>query len=251
MLMNLWTIKLIRVGMILSNTNGSLHYQPVGKPIKIPIWIAALTDGVHKVLIDTGIADDLGEIISGPEPNCEQKPEERTATALKNAVGWDPDDVDLIINTHLHYDHCGSNYLFKNAPCYLQKIEWKAANHPVGATAYLYYRKYYSKETLPYFRWIFVNGETEILPGLIVFPTPGHTFGHQSVLINTAYGSVCYAGDSAPSIENIRRNIEPSIVVAPELCYQSFESIKEKADMVIPGHEWQIANHEDKNFLVI
>jgi N-acyl homoserine lactone hydrolase len=248
--MNLWAVKVIRAGTILSNTNASLHYQPAGEPVEMPIWIGALTDGVHKVLVDTGIGDDLAEIVAGPEPNCRQKPEEKTAAALKSATGWDPCDIDLIINTHLHFDHCGGNRLFE-APCCLQRAEWEAANHPKGATAYLYFKKYFGKETLSYFRWRFLNGETEILPGLIVFPTPGHTPGHQSVLINTERGSVCYAGDCAPNIENLRKNIEPSIVAVPELCYKSFDSIREKADMVIPGHEWRIANLEDKNFLDI
>lgn len=249
---NKWYVKAIQVGSIAGSTTGPIHYcMEKGENVELPIWIAAATNGEHKVLVDTGIGDDLEAIVAGPEPNCRQKESERTAIALKNAMGWDVEDVDIVINTHLHYDHCGYDYLFKNAKIYLQRKEYAAAMHPIPSTGFLYYKKYFSKETISYFQWKLLDGETEILPGLVVIPTPGHTVGHQSVLFDTDQGTLCIAGDVAGVLENINDNRENSIVVNSAEVFESFAAIRDRADRILPGHEYRVPNLCDKNFPLV
>jgi glyoxylase-like metal-dependent hydrolase (beta-lactamase superfamily II) len=96
-----------------------------------------------------------------------------------------------VVNTHLHFDHCGENNLFPNVPVYVQAAEYEAARGP----AY----------TIP--EWVDfpgatyerVDGETELLPGVHLLPTPGHTPGHQSVVIEGAEGRLLIAGQAAYS----------------------------------------------------
>lgn len=245
-----WQVKAIQVGSIHANMSGLMHYIGEQKPVEVPIWVVAATDGQHKVLIDTGI-DDLASVVAGPEPNCCQKPEEQTLTALKNAMGWEPEDVDLVINTHLHFDHCGCNKYFPNAKICVQRREWEFAHHPISSTSFLYYRPFFDRTAVSYFQWKFVEGETELYPGMIVIPTPGHTAGHQSVLINTEEGVLCVAGDIVSVVENINCNIEANIVVNAQDVYMSFERIRERAHYILPGHEFRVKDGTQSGFPVV
>lgn len=242
-----WKVKAIRVGRIDGALKGVLHFGGDPTPVQLPMWVVAATEGVHKVLIDTGI-DELEAVVNGPEPLAHQNPEENTLVALKDAMGWTADDVDTVINTHLHFDHCGCNQYFKNAKLYVQRKEWQAAHNPVPSMKHLYYEPYFSKKVIPYFQWKFLDGETEIYPGLMVIPTPGHTYGHQSVLLDTDQGTLCVAGDVVSCTDNLSENMETNIVLDAAMVYQSFASIREKADRIIPGHEFRISDRSEMDF---
>ena len=128
-----------------------------------------------RVLVDTGLID------STPELDEEWSPR------------FDPDlvprDVVCVINTHLHFDHCGGNRLFAGTPIYVQRIELEAARG----------EDYTIPEWVDFegARYVELEGEEEVLPGIRVVPTPGHSPGHQSVLIDTADGLAVVAGDVA------------------------------------------------------
>ena len=86
-----------------------------------------------------------------------------------------PADIGLVINTHLHFDHCGQNSVFRHAPVYVQRAELSRAQRE-------------SRELYDWFgfmnaRFELLDGDTEVLPGLEVITTPGHTAGHQCVLV--------------------------------------------------------------------
>jgi glyoxylase-like metal-dependent hydrolase (beta-lactamase superfamily II) len=236
-----WSVKTIRLGTISADKSGLTHFRNFGVKLELPIWCVAATDGRHKVLIDTGI-DDIDWVVAGPEPAAHQRQDEQMRAALKAAMDWSPGDVDIVINTHLHFDHCGCNFMFKNARIYVQKKEMEAAYDPPAGIKHLYAPKCFDKHAVPYFQWEFLDGEAAIAPGLLVFPTPGHTLGHQSVLINIEEGALCVAGDVASLVENITANIETSILVDAAAVYASFDSIRRKADFIIPGHEPGIPN---------
>lgn len=245
-----WKLKVIKVGRIAAERSGLTHFRGAGVKLEVPIWIVAATDGVHKVLVDSGI-DDYDWVVEGPEPNCLQREEEQTLHALKAAAGWEPEEVDLLINTHLHFDHCGCNDKFKNAEICVQRKEYETAFEPIESERKLYCRRFFDKKAVPYFQWKFVDGEAQILPGLLVFPTPGHTRGHQSVLFHTREGAVCVAGDVVSIDENINGNIETNIVVNTKDVYESFRRIRRIADYIIPGHEPTLADQGQSGFIRI
>jgi len=128
-----------------------------------------------RVLVDTGLID------STPELEAQWSPR------------FDPDaiprDVAFVINTHLHFDHCGGNRLFAGTPIYVQRLEREAAHAEGYATP-----GWVDFEGATYAE---LDGEQELLPGVRVVPTPGHTAGHQSVLVETDGGLVVVAGDVA------------------------------------------------------
>ena len=92
-----------------------------------------------------------------------------------------------MINTHLHFDHCGGNRLFVGTPIHVQRIERVAAREPDFTIP-----EWVEFEGATYVEH---EGEAEIANGVRVLPTPGHTPGHQSVLVDTDDGLVVLAGD--------------------------------------------------------
>jgi N-acyl homoserine lactone hydrolase len=100
-----------------------------------------------------------------------------------------PADIGLVINTHLHFDHCGQNAVFSHAACAVQRTELDRAKREA--------RELYDWFAFLDARWELLDGDTEIVPGLSVITTPGHTVGHQCVLIATADGQDLLIGDAA------------------------------------------------------
>jgi len=104
-----------------------------------------------------------------------------------------PADIRWVINTHLHWDHCGQNAVFRHAPFYVQRVEYQGARRPRSAVMEWF--------DFAGARYELLNGEDEIVPGVRVLTTPGHTGGHQSVRIETTTGPAVLVGDAAYNVE--------------------------------------------------
>jgi N-acyl homoserine lactone hydrolase len=124
----------------------------------------------------------------------------------------DPDQVDIVVNTHLHSDHCSNNDLFIYA---IQMAHWM--EDPDG-------------------RYIQVLEDQELYPGITLVHTPGHTPGTMSVFVE-AERKYAIVGDAIPTFENVRRWVPPGIVCDAEAALRSMKKIVSFADVVIPGHD--------------
>ncbi len=124
------------------------------------------------VLVDTGMIDST--------------PELEEEWGVRFDPGVIPRDVVCVINTHLDFDHCGGNRLFPGIPIHVQRAELEAAKPPRYLVEWIEFEGA---------NYIEHDGEAEILPGVRVVPTPGHSPGHQSVLVDTDDGLVVVAGD--------------------------------------------------------
>jgi glyoxylase-like metal-dependent hydrolase (beta-lactamase superfamily II) len=171
------TLKVVAMptGWLTVDRSSQIYGRYFGQQIKVPVWSTAIVGAAKKIIVDTGIHDP-GWVSNFVCP-CEQAPEERLERALKEYVGWSADDVDVVINTHLHYDHSGGNTLFRNARFVIQATEWEYAGRPLPTQATYYQEFLIGREPLAYFRWHFVNGIADVVPGVRVVPTPGHTPG--------------------------------------------------------------------------
>lgn len=247
--MKFWKIKAIKAGTIKTTIGDTIRYKSLDVPLEINSWFVAADDGEHKVLIDTGIdGNSIEWIRNNIIETVYQNETQHPITALKRETGWSAEDVDIIINTHLHYDHCGCNKYFQNAKIYVQRKEFESAFHPVKAHESIYAQRFFDKNSIFYFRWNFLEGEKEILPGLICLPTPGHTYGHQSVLILTENGTVCVAGDAVPTVRNINENLETGVSVDSSKVIESMDAIRIRADYIITGHEPNIKENSFASF---
>jgi glyoxylase-like metal-dependent hydrolase (beta-lactamase superfamily II) len=112
----------------------------------------------------------------------------RSLEAELEAHGHHLGDVRLVVNSHLHFDHCGNNMLFAGVPIFVQATEYEAARQP--------------NYTIP--EWVdfegadyaVVDGDTQVARGVRIVSTPGHTPGHQSVVLDTRVGIVVLAGQA-------------------------------------------------------
>jgi glyoxylase-like metal-dependent hydrolase (beta-lactamase superfamily II) len=134
------------------------------------------------VLLDTG----LGE--ADAETEQWYRPRRVSLPAALHAHGVALNDVAVVVNCHLHFDHCGGNPLLAGAPIVCQRRELAAARAGNYTIEHLVDH--------PGARYDLLDGEAEIWPGLYVIPTPGHVDGHQSLVARCADGSVVLAGQS-------------------------------------------------------
>lgn len=146
------------------------EWHPRVDDVTAPIraFVIRHPDGV--VVFDTGVGQGQQLI-----DDIYKQPQITPIIAALNGVGVDERDVTAIVNSHLHFDHCGQNHALPSAPVYVQSAELAAAQLPHYTIA----------------EWAFIepdrrrviDGDEEIAPGVQILATPGHTPGHQSLLI--------------------------------------------------------------------
>ena len=151
-----------------------------GRPGTVMAYAVIHPDGV--LLFDTGIGFGSAEIEQQYRPVVRDLPE------LLRARGIDADDVMAVANSHLHFDHCGQNAAFPGRPIHVRSSEYEAAQGP----------DYTIPEWVmfPGSRYELVRGEMELLPGVRLVATPGHTPGHQSMLVDGAEGRTAIVGQA-------------------------------------------------------
>jgi N-acyl homoserine lactone hydrolase len=155
-------------------------------PMEIPVHGFLVKHPAGAGIIDTGYGSSLDLIKDYRPVNAS------VAEALRKH-DVDPSDIRWIINSHLHFDHCGQNAVFPHAPLYVQRAEYERRNDP----------DYTVVEWLNYAgaRWELLDGEQEIIPGVRTVTTPGHTPGHQSIEVNTTEGRALMTGDACWTVE--------------------------------------------------
>jgi len=155
-----------------------------------------------RVLVDTGMIETTPEL-----------DEEWHPTIYPERI---PRDVACVINTHLHFDHCGGNRLFPGLPIHVQRREREAAREPGYTIA-----EWVEFEGA---RYVELDGKAEIVPGVRVIPTPGHSPGHQSVLVDTDDGLVVVAGDVAYRWEDFDAAGEAILALEPRRIWLAHET---------------------------
>ncbi|MDH3272366.1 MAG: MBL fold metallo-hydrolase [Gemmatimonadota bacterium] len=163
------------------------------------------------VLVDTGVGNkyddkfgDIYGIANAGDPT-------RLEDGIRHA-GFDPSDVDIVLNTHLHFDHAGGNTLleesgevhpaFPSARHVVQTGELDFAhsrNERIRASYVVENFDPISEAGL----WELVEGPAQITEGVRVVPTPGHTPHHQSVIIESDGATACYLADVCPTSAHI------------------------------------------------
>ena len=234
----------LKRGSLTVDRSSLIYGVDYGINMEVPIWMAGIEGNGQKILVDTGIRSSewVGENIAP----CRQETDETLEGAIKS-IGWNVDTINIIINTHLHYDHCGGNCLFANARFFVSETEWEHARFPIE-TQKIFYDGSWSCGSVNYFSYIFVSDHYEVLPGIRLISTPGHTPGHISVLVNTKEGVLAITGDAANLPENLVKMTPPGIVYDVQTALYSLKQLASYSDMLLTGHDPEIRKFQDSNF---
>ncbi|MCL1983950.1 MAG: MBL fold metallo-hydrolase [Methanomassiliicoccaceae archaeon] len=137
-------------------------------------------------------------------------------------IGILPEDVDIVVLTHTHGDHCGNNEFFKKAEFYVRKEECPD-----------------KKNYVP------VSGDIELTDRVRLMHTPGHTEGSMSVLAECER-KYAVAGDAIPLYDNFAKMVPPGINYDAKIAMKSIKSIINYADVIVPGHGSPFPNTMEK-----
>src|SRR5690348_3618402 len=161
------------------------HLWLADMSMEIPVHGFLIKHPAGAGLVDTGYGTPL-ELIKDYRPVNAS-----VADALrKHSV--EPADIRWVINSHLHFDHCGQNAVFPQAPFYVQRTEFERRHRYETPVAWLEFAGA---------RFELLDGESEIVPGVRVLTTPGHTAGHQAIQVDTTAGSALITGDACWTVE--------------------------------------------------
>ncbi|MEU0523129.1 N-acyl homoserine lactonase family protein [Streptomyces niveus] len=147
-----------------------------------PVFAYLVRHDQGLILFDTGIAD------ADPGTEAHYRPRRRDLRDALYAAGAALDDISLVANCHLHFDHCGGNPLLGGKPILVQDIELATAREG-GYT-------FDGLIDFPAAAYEELAGEAEVRPGVWIIPTPGHTQGHQSLVLRQTDGTVVLAGQA-------------------------------------------------------
>jgi len=168
---------------------GHLERDEDGNILDARSSVTLLLAASKKIIVDTGLEGEAGHILG------------RFAE-----LGLSPEEIDLVINTHDHLDHCGNNGLFRRAQILSGKGMGRLKEGDVVA------------------------------PGVWIMETPGHTLDSISVVCESSR-RIVVAGDALPLMGNYLKWVPPRLHVDMDLAMKSMAKIVEAADLVVPGHD--------------
>jgi N-acyl homoserine lactone hydrolase len=161
--------------------NAHLAAELIVEGEKWPVFVWTIDNPAGRVLVDTGMIDVRPELDDmSPTPHPENIPR----------------DIACVINTHLHFDHCGGNRLFPGVPIHVQARELADARSLDNYTI----REWVDFDGATYVEH---EDEVELLSGIRLLPAPGHTDGHQVVVVETDGGTNVLGGDVGTSFNEL------------------------------------------------
>ena len=254
--LNLGNFELIAVSDGIYHSDGGAFFGVVPKLLwqkktpadennRIPVGLNSVVvrTGEHTVLIETGIGNKLPEKLIAIYGQPAQ-----LLDAL-SAAGIAPDDVDVVINTHLHFDHCGWNTVrrgdqyvatFPKARYYAQAGEWRHGQRQLERDAVSYMSANYDP-LVDNEQMQLLEGDQDIVPGISVRLFPGHTRYMQAVMVHSAGQTACYISDLIPTTAHL----DPTWVMAYDLFpLETIESRKRFYSQAIPDKWLTMFTHD-------
>ena len=211
-----------------------------GKVADVPFMFCVAKRGDEVVMLDAGFVNMAHAEEWGVVGYAEYR-------GLLAQIGVKPEDVSLVTLSHLHWDHAGGTSAFPNAKFVIQRRELEFAAG--GMTLNKHARRgFYAEDVLDLVKlaWegrvLLPEGDQEdLIPGLDVYLTPGHTIATMTVCLDTTKGRVCYASDSVYTYRNIEEDIALGFGLDLGQPMNSFAKIRRlvRDGILIPGH-WSL-----------
>jgi N-acyl homoserine lactone hydrolase len=191
------TVSAFTCGWLTGSAGGFLDGEP--GVMRVPVLSFLVAHPAGRVLFDSGLAAELagdpaaaGRMASLFEFHFER--EDAVDRNLTRAEACEPAEISVLVNSHLHFDHCGGNALLPNARVIVQEAEWRAAHHEKLVASDTYSPRLFDLGQDVQL----VDGEHDVFGDgrIVCIPTPGHTPGHQSLRVRTDDGEVVLCGDA-------------------------------------------------------
>jgi len=200
--------------------------------------------GGKNILVETGIGNKL------PEKMVQIYTQPALLLENLHAIGVAPEDIDIVINTHLHFDHCGWNTVrrgdgfaatFPKAKYYVQRGEWEHGRRQLERDAVSYMSPNYDP-LLESGQMDLIEGDREIVPGVAVKVFRGHTADMQAVVVSGGGKTACYISDLIPT----SWHLDLTWVMAFDLFpLDTIESRKRYYAQAIPERWLTVFTHDD------
>jgi N-acyl homoserine lactone hydrolase len=208
-----------------------------------------LIEAEETILVDTGFGDPDRATDAHPGFDCHRSEEQRLRRVLDTA-GYSPGDIATVVFTHLDWDHCHGLDIFDEGTRFLvqaRELSYASGPYPPHAVRY----EAHPGSRMPPWRdrdLEPIEGETEVCPGVVAFPTPGHTVGHQSLAVETDAGTAVVAADAVPTFANVDRDAgvleRLGGAVDQVAWWESAVDVLDRGDTILPGHEWEVLDAE-------
>jgi N-acyl homoserine lactone hydrolase len=238
-----YTIRQIQTGwQILDKGLYGTYGKGYGTKIEHPVFVWLIEGGGRKILVDTGMSDTEHSVAYHHEGR--QDPGQAIHEQLAR-LGIGLGEIETILFTHLHWDHCYNLDKFPGARLFVSEKEYRFAMDPIP-----FYWKSYEAPVLGignpfrHRKFNLVYGEEEIAEGVRMFPTPGHSPGHMAVSVETEKGVYVLAGDLVLLRESFNPDPEKGWPLTPPGRYynmveiwKSIEEVQRRADVVLLTHE--------------
>ncbi|MDR1507800.1 MAG: N-acyl homoserine lactonase family protein [Treponema sp.] len=247
----MYTIHPIITGFTHTSKGTYLYHHSVHKYfdcdgfLDLPVTVFLVQGGGRKILIDTGMSDT--ERAGKYHHPGSKQPEGFAIYDQLKKIGIECGEIDAVVFTHLHWDHVYYLDHFPGADLYVQKNEYEFALNPIPL-----YHKSYEYPAIgikPQFEgrsFNLLEGETKIMDGISVYPSPGHSVGHQTVVVKTRDGDYHCCGDLIFTYDNLREIPEIAYDISPPGrfldivdAWHSIVELKKRAasrEMILPTH---------------
>jgi|MudIll2142460700_1097286.scaffolds.fasta_scaffold181022_2 glyoxylase-like metal-dependent hydrolase (beta-lactamase superfamily II) len=232
--MNNYTIQPLRLGTIRRKKEIMSYQSSITNILDFPLIAYYLEGASRKVLVDTGGVPP-GGINWQPYIRLEN---EALDKALQN-IGVSCEEIDIVILTHLHWDHASNNHLFPKARFMVQKREYDYVRAPASEI-----KPGYDIELVLKNEYELIDGDCDIIPGISVVLAPGHSVGMQCVVIETKAGKYILGGDLITLLENwkAKPRIPSGIFYDLNVMLESLAKIDRIHGRVLPGHDPEVFN---------
>lgn len=213
-------------------------FEP-GLMVPVPVWF--IEGAEQNILIDTGLGDcdEIMELQAtyGIDYVAMKTKEQEIVKALAKK-GLKPGDIDIVVLTHLHFDHIGNNELFTNARFIVQKDEIPFMISPPKFATF-YYREWQHKITSISDRLDIIEGNLRLDKDVELIKTGGHTPGQMVVMAETEIGKVCLASDFLYNYTNVRQGWPMGPIYNMQEWINNYRYIKGNADIIVPNHDYE------------
>jgi N-acyl homoserine lactone hydrolase len=220
----------LHVGTITRQITGFCHgLEPDIVDLPLICWYIEGSD--KRILVDTGGGDPARV---DPKRRPYRRDDDQTPENALKKIGVSCQDIDIVVLTHLHWDHSAGSELFPKAKILVQSDELRLADRLVTPT--------YTGNVPENVDFTVISGDAQVGRGVRVLVTPGHTHGLQGVLVNGQTGPIFIASDTLPLFKNVESSpfTISDIYVDIEQYYESLHKIAQLSAFILPGHDFRV-----------